>query len=140
LRILNDTGPLVAMINPRESRHQECVDIWRESGLEYTTTLACITETFYLLGEAMGFYGQKKLLALLESEALSIFEINTSHFRRIGELMTKYGDVPMDFADASLVVTAEDLGTNRIFTLDSDFTVYRINRRKSFEIIPELIP
>jgi predicted nucleic acid-binding protein len=50
--------------------------------------------------------------------------------------MEKYKDIPMDFADASLVAAAERLGTNKIFTLDSDFYIYRINGRKHFEIIP----
>jgi predicted nucleic acid-binding protein len=50
--------------------------------------------------------------------------------------MEKYKDRPMDLADASLVVASEILGTNKIFTLDSDFSVYRINGRKHFEIIP----
>lgn len=41
----------------------------------------------------------------------------------------------MDFADASLVAAAESLRTNRIFTLDGDFYVYRIADTESFEII-----
>lgn len=50
--------------------------------------------------------------------------------------MDKFSDLPMDFADASLVLAAEILGTSKVFTLDSDFTIYRINGRKAFEIIP----
>lgn len=51
-------------------------------------------------------------------------------------LMEKYQDTPMDFADASLVSAAEILNTNKIFTLDTDFYVYRINETESFEVIP----
>lgn len=50
--------------------------------------------------------------------------------------MEKYKDTPMDLADASLVVAAETLGLRRIFTLDSDFYVFRINDRDAFEVIP----
>jgi predicted nucleic acid-binding protein len=50
--------------------------------------------------------------------------------------MTKYSDLPMDFADASLVAVAERMGLSRVFTLDrSDFSVYRRNGRSPFEII-----
>jgi predicted nucleic acid-binding protein len=43
----------------------------------------------------------------------------------------------MDFADATLVVLAEELGTNIVFTTDRrDFSVYRIGRRKRFRIEP----
>ena len=31
---------------------------------------------------------------------------------------------------------AESLGVNRVFTLDSDFTVYRINGTQAFEVFP----
>jgi uncharacterized protein len=51
-------------------------------------------------------------------------------------LMEKYQDTSMDFADASLVAAAESLKIKKIFTLDSDFYVYRINETESFEIIP----
>ena len=51
-------------------------------------------------------------------------------------LMEKYQDVPMDLADASLVAAAERLKLNRIFTIDSDFYVYRIHDKDAFEVIP----
>jgi uncharacterized protein len=63
------------------------------------------------------------------------FQVDSNEFIRMKQLMEKYKDMPMDFADASLVVAAENLGTNKVFTLNSDFAVYRIAGRKSFEII-----
>ncbi len=51
-------------------------------------------------------------------------------------LMEQYRDVPMDLADASLVVAAETLNMQRIFTLDSDFYVYRINGKQAFTVVP----
>ena len=52
--------------------------------------------------------------------------------------MEKYRDTPMDLADASLVATAEVLRLKRIFTLDSDFLIYRLNDQAAFEIVPDL--
>ena len=54
-------------------------------------------------------------------------------------LMERYRDTPMDIADASLVAAAEALDEQRIFTLDSDFFVYRLNDTGSFEVVPHLI-
>ncbi len=51
-------------------------------------------------------------------------------------LMELYKDVPMDLADASLVAIAETSGWKRVFTLDSDFYVYRISGKEGFEVIP----
>jgi uncharacterized protein len=50
--------------------------------------------------------------------------------------MERYSDTPMDFADASLVVAAEVLKTNQIFTLDTDFNIYRIRDTAKFEVVP----
>ncbi len=51
--------------------------------------------------------------------------------------MEKYQDVPMDFADATLVALGEELGTNRVFTLDRrGFSVYRLHGRRAFQILP----
>jgi hypothetical protein len=50
--------------------------------------------------------------------------------------MDQYADRPMDLADATLVAFAEEHGHRRIFTLDSDFHVYRLRGRQRFEVIP----
>jgi len=42
----------------------------------------------------------------------------------------------MDFADATLVVLAEELNTDRLFTVDQDFHIYRIRGRKTFQLFP----
>ncbi len=55
---------------------------------------------------------------------------------RIATLMSKYQNVPMDLADASLVALAEERGFTTIFTLDRDFRIYRLSRNRAFTIIP----
>ena len=43
----------------------------------------------------------------------------------------------MDYADATLVVLAEEVGTDLVFTTDRrDFGVYRIRGRQRFRIVP----
>lgn len=50
--------------------------------------------------------------------------------------MAMYADLPMDLADATLIAYAEEHAQRRIFTLDSDFQVYRLYGRQRFEIVP----
>jgi predicted nucleic acid-binding protein len=51
--------------------------------------------------------------------------------------MRKYGDVPMDYADATLVQLAEELGSNVVFTLDRrGFRTYRSRGKTPFVLIP----
>jgi uncharacterized protein len=66
--------------------------------------------------------------------AFDIFDLDRYHYRRIEELMQKYCDLPMDLADASLIVLAEHLGHGRIFSSDlRDFNIYRWNNANPFE-------
>ena len=47
----------------------------------------------------------------------------------------KCANTAMDLADASLVAAAIALQTRRVFTLDSDFYVYRLNNQ-AFDVLP----
>ncbi|MGQ0543457.1 MAG: type II toxin-antitoxin system VapC family toxin [Blastocatellia bacterium] len=105
--ILIDTGPLVAAFDPHEPRHQECIKLLAEHGTQYLTTIVCLTEALYLIGESRGWNGQNKLLNLIEVGGLSVAGISTSEIVRVRRLMDKYRDTPMDFADASIVIIAE---------------------------------
>ena len=69
-------------------------------------------------------------------EALEIGDLSPEAIDRARLLMDKYKDVPMDLADATLVALAEERGLRRVFTLDSDFQVYKLRGRTSFEIVP----
>jgi len=55
---------------------------------------------------------------------------------RMRVLMQQYQDLPMDLADASLVAVAEERRLDRIFTLDSNFHVYRLAGGRTFIVIP----
>jgi len=52
----------------------------------------------------------------------------------VNQLMVKYSRLPMDLADASLVILAETLGHGRILSTDQrDFGVYRWKNHAPFE-------
>ena len=72
----------------------------------------------------------------MEKGLLIIHESSLAERMRMRELVAKYKDTPMDLADASLVAAAEVLGVRRIFTVDSDFVVYRLPGKQAFEIVP----
>ncbi len=80
--------------------------------------------------------GQKELWTYVEKGAVALHESSKAEHARMSELMEQYKDTPMDLADASLVALAEVLNVRRIFTVDSDFYVYRINGKDAFEVFP----
>jgi hypothetical protein len=97
------------------------------------TTWPVVTEAMYLLGASLP--AQSTLLAMVGSSTVEIADI-LDQVDRIASLMTKYQDVPMDFADASQVAVAERESLDTIFTLDDDFRVYRLGGRRAFRVVP----
>jgi predicted nucleic acid-binding protein len=135
--ILIDTGPMVALIDAGQGEaHRRCVEAHRNLSAPMLTTWCCFTEAMYFLYELRGWSAQAVLWQFIERGALMLHSADVTEQQRIRSLMEKYRDVPMDLADASLVALAQTRGIRRIFTLDSDFYVYRLNGRDSFEVIP----
>jgi predicted nucleic acid-binding protein len=100
------------------------------------TTWPCLTEAMYFLGRAGGFSQQDRLFEFIARGALQLMKPTlTDHFRA-RELMRKYSSLPMDLADASLVILAELTGFHTIFSLDHYFRVYLIKDQDPFTIVP----
>jgi hypothetical protein len=122
--ILTDTGPLLALLVKKDAQHQRCVDALKTLPPEpMLTTWPCFTEAMHLLGAAGGYRFQSFLWKLIEDE-------------KMNKLMQKYEDTSMDLADASLVVLAETMQMKQIFTIDSDFYIYRLADGSRLEVIP----
>jgi hypothetical protein len=100
------------------------------------TTWAVFTEAMYLLGAAGGWVAQEALWRLSERGDLHLAELDASMRKAARALMEKYSDVPMDLADATLVALGQSLEIKRVFTLDSDFHIYRFKGKQAFEVIP----
>lgn len=133
---LTDAGPLIAIIDADEPDHAECLAALDELALPLVTTWPAFTEAMYLLGRAGGIKGQRALWRLVQTGRLVVVDLSPSALERSAQLMDKYADRPMDLAGATLVAFAEEQGQRRIFTLDSDFRVYRIRGRQRFDIVP----
>ena len=133
---LTDAGPLIAIIDADEVDHQSCLSTLNEVVLPLVTTWPAFTEAMYLLGRGGGIEGQRALWRLVHNGRLEIGDLSPAALERSAFLMDKYADLPMDLADATLVSFAEEHGHRKVFTLDSDFHVYRIRGRQRFDVVP----
>ncbi len=133
---LTDAGPLIAIIDADEADHDSCLRALDLLVLPLVTTWPAFTEAMYLLARAGGIQGQRALWRLVHTGRLVVADLSSSSVERSARLMDQYADRPMDLADATLVALAEEQGHRRIFTLDSDFHVYRIRGRQHFEVVP----
>ncbi|OGW28058.1 MAG: hypothetical protein A2X59_00205 [Nitrospirae bacterium GWC2_42_7] len=129
-----DTGPLVAILDKSDNKHIICVEAFKKIQEPLITTWPVITEAFYLLG--FSHTVQDDLWEFIERGTISVYDLNKDLAVECRRLMKQYHDLPMDFADASLVVVAGAKNTNTIFTLDDDFKIYRTKKNKHFKLLP----
>lgn len=135
--MLTDAGPLVALFDEDDRHHAVCNAVLTQ--LPYgplVTTWPCLTEAMYLLNSVGGYGFQERLWRTRRDGRLLILDLTTAEVDRMDTLMGRYLNVPMDLADASLVAVAESRDIRRLFTLDSDFYIYRFENGSVLEVIP----
>lgn len=135
--ILIDTGPLVSLFDPIDKDHKNCRNVLSTIKETLYTTEAVLTESLYMLDQVTK--GADALKKFILDDYLVIENLDYILYKRSFELMNKYSDQPMDFADATLVVLAEKYRTDTVFTLDfSDFRAYKYlkgHRYYSFKLL-----
>lgn len=131
--IIADTGFWLALANARDRHHDAARKALSEVHEPLVTTWPVLTETCHVLVARLGSASARDLVASGARGAFRIFALEQAHCERMAELMEKYADLPMDLADASLVVLAETIGSGRILSTDlRDFRSYRWKNRKPF--------
>jgi hypothetical protein len=134
--LLLDTGPFVALIDRSERNHERCATFFREFRGRLITTGSVLTEAVYLLGPS--FSRRKPALDFVLGGGAELVPMMPALLKRCAHLMSKYADIPMDYADATLVAVGETLGIRDVLTLDRrGFSVYRYASRGAFRIFPE---
>ena len=132
--VLVDASALVALLDRDDGAHEPCVEALRHIRDPLATVWPALAEALHLLGDVPP--GQEALLDMVEDGALKLAALHEADVPRMKELMRKYRDTPMDFADAALVRIAEREGLTRILTFDAHFKVYALPRRARFVVLP----
>jgi hypothetical protein len=122
-RLLVDSGPLIALFDRSDQYHTLVVNHLKTVDEVLLTTWPVVTEVSHMLDFHID--AQLGFLKWIELGGLEVRNLNEADVSRIVELVEKYSNVPMDVADASLLILAEDLDTRRILSIDSDFEIFR---------------
>jgi len=134
-RVLLDTGPLVALLHASDRHHGPCRDLFASIRGLLVSTEAVLTESMHLLSRIPG--GHQSCLEFFVRGGAILVPATRESLARCKELMAQYADVPMDYADATLVVLAEVTGLQDVFTLDRrGFETYRFGKRGAFRLLP----
>jgi uncharacterized protein len=132
--ILVDAGFLYALLDKDDAWHVKAKAASGEIKEKWITTWPVLTEAVHLI---VRWLGVEPAIALMQDVAegdIALWVITPESCRSIPVLMQRYVDLPMDLADASLVLLAESLGHGRILTTDErDFRTYRWKSRRPFQ-------
>ena len=132
--VIADTGFWLALANQNDRHHEAAKVRLSDLGEPLVTTWPVVTETCYLLLARLGDQTQRAFMTSFAAGTFEIFQLGRDHVPRIVVLMKRYANLPMDLADASLVLLAEELGHGRILSTDQrDFGTYRWKQSKPFE-------
>lgn len=133
--IIVDTGALVALLDRSDQHHEWAVQCFKNLRPPLLTCESVLTEAWHLLGHAE--VSRRALVEMCRAEVVKVvFDLNVE-LPAVLKLLEKYADTPMDFADACLVQMVESISEARVWTVDSDFVVYRRSNRR---VIKTLAP
>lgn len=133
--LLLDTGGLVSLLDRSQARHAACVRVFERWLRPVLTTEAVITEATHLLGRLPG--GISSVLSFVLDGGAVLVPGSGEALRRADEIVRRYADLPLDYADATLVVLAEEVRTEHILTVDRrDFSTVRWGRNRAFRLHP----
>lgn len=134
---ITDAGPLIALFDKSDKYHQKTkrrLEQYRQEVQgRLITTWPIITEVAYLLKEHVHLQSQLDFLKWITLGGLEIFDLTRAHLSRVIELQKKYSNLSMDFADATLLIAAETLDINKVFSLDKDFSIYYMLGKRHLE-------
>jgi uncharacterized protein len=135
VRALADTGALLAYLDRSDRWHAPCRAAFAGLRLPLVTSTAVLTELFHLVGDNRR--EMQTAWEFVRSGALTVASLTDGDLSDLEELMRRYHDRPMDFADATLVHIAHRESLSTVYTIDhDDFETYRIGGRKRFRIMP----
>lgn len=135
--VVLDTGPLIALLDRDETRHDWAVARFDMLNPPLLTCEAVLSEASFLLHRADLDPGLPIELVVRGMLEVASPVASRDDAVAVRSLMRRYRNVPMSFADACLVHLVERTKNGSILTLDSDFRVYRQTNRR---IVPLLMP
>ncbi|MCO5119185.1 MAG: PIN domain-containing protein [Burkholderiaceae bacterium] len=131
--VIADTGFWVALTNRSDTHHARAVEVLEGLERRLVTTWPVLTETCHILLRRGGSAAQRRFLESWLKGSFDVHDLNPEQAAQIHALMLRYESLPMDLADASLVLLAEALGCGDILSTDRrDFETYRWKQRTPF--------
>ncbi len=132
--VIFDTGPLVAWLCPRDKHHAWVRRVFtgiRPGGIVCESVLAEVCHLAAREGIPRG-----RVIEFILDGGFRVVSLDAD-LPLIRDLLNRYADTPMDFADACVTRLAELHDGSPVCTTDSDFLIFR---KHGSEAIPVIAP
>lgn len=133
LPVIADTGVIVGLIYEKDQWHEWAFEQSKRLLPPFYVCESAITEACFLLHHLPD--GEEKVLGMVAARHLQIDFSLSAEAESIKTLMRKYANVPMSLTDACLVRMSELIENSVVFTIDSDFLIYRKDGKKKIPLI-----
>jgi hypothetical protein len=135
--VVADTGALYALIDADDGWHARMLDWWRSAVQQVVVPVTVLPEVTYLLQTRIGPVAEEAFVTSVADGEFVVEQLETEDVTRAAALMRQYADLPLGFVDASLVATAERLGTRDLLTTDRrHFTIVRSRHAGALRLLP----
>ena len=130
-----DTSAVFALANRKDPDHKRVRRVFEADGGPYLVPAGALAEMTFLIEDRLGWQALDAFLSNLADRALSL-ECGEEDLPRVRELASRYHDLPLGAADASVIACAERNG-GRVLTLDRrDFDV--VGREGKLVVAPQV--
>jgi predicted nucleic acid-binding protein len=133
-----DTSALLAYFDANEPAHQRVADVIDAATEPLVVSPYVVAELDYLLLTRHGTRAEQLVLDELAGGAWDLADFGPNRLRAAASIVRNYRDVPIGVTDASLVVLAAEMRTDRIVTLDRPhFSALRLPGGGPIRILPD---
>lgn len=125
-----DTSALYALVNRRDTHHERIRHTFLTDRGPYLVPVGILAEVTYLIEQRLP-NALDPFLADLETGAFTL-DCGLDDLARVRQLVSRYADLPLGYADATVIACAERHG-QRILTLDAHYSV--VAREGAFSVV-----
>ncbi|MER7758333.1 PIN domain-containing protein [Streptomyces sp. NPDC097619] len=138
MRLVCDTGPLLAVANAKDAHHEACTRLFAGYSGEVLVPSPVLPEVCHLLQTRVGAHAEVAFIGAVARRELTVVDPTAEDWVRIAELAGRYMDLPLGLADAAVVAVSERLGVTTVATVDrKHFRIVRPRHCTAFDLVPD---
>ncbi|GIK58592.1 MAG: PIN domain-containing protein [Chloroflexi bacterium] len=135
--VIVDASFLVSLTSVKERQHAACLQVAQGLNSRLIIPITVIPEAAYLIARRISHRVMRAFLSKLQNPQWQIESITAADFERATQILDRYQDAELDFADSTIVAVAERLHVETILTLDRrDFQMIRPKHTPYFTLLP----